>query len=142
MIIPSTCFVDFRKCFDTVWTDGLLYKMLHYYNISPKFTRLTQNMYSKLRARVNYNGSLTDYFRITIGTRQGCNLSPQFFNLYTNDLPLLLQKSFCDPVSLGNKNINVLLYADDMLILSRSEWGLRRSLKVLEAYCKQRGLPA
>ena len=30
----------------------------------------------------------------------------------------------CDPVSLSNTNINILMHADDMLILSKSEWGL------------------
>ena len=29
------------------------------------------------------------------------------------------------------------MYADDMLILSKSEWGLKRSLLILEAYCKK-----
>ena len=94
-------------------------------------------MYKNLKSIIQTNDAISDSFQISIGTRQGCNLSPRSFNLYVNDIPNILRKAMCDPVSLTNTNINILVYADDMLILSKSEWGLKRSLLILEAYCKK-----
>ena len=76
-------------------------------------------------------------FNIAIGTRQGCNLSPSLFNIFTSDLPYILGKIECDPVTLDSIKINTLMYADDMLLLSRSQKGLEKAICVLEIYCKK-----
>ena len=43
------CFVDFKKAYDTVWRDGLFYKMLEK-GISTKAIKLIRDMYSKTKA--------------------------------------------------------------------------------------------
>ena len=86
------CFVDLKKAFDTVWPQGLMYKMFHYYRISPKFIRLINHMYKNLKSRVKTNDVISDSFKISTGTRQGCNLSQHLFNLYVNDIPNILRK--------------------------------------------------
>jgi hypothetical protein len=96
------CFVDFKKAFDTIWIQGLLYKLLHKYSFSPKLVRLLKNMYSKLNSCTYANRELGQTFNITVGTRQG-NHSPSLFNLYINDIPFLLEKANCDPVTLYKK---------------------------------------
>ena len=131
------CFIDLRKAFDSVWIKGLLYKMIYKYKISPKLVRVLNSMYSNLRARVCCDNQLGYSFGIALGTRQGCNLSPTLFNLFINDLPGILAKCNCDPVSLNTIEINVLMYADDMLLLSKSSTGLKRSLKVIDTYCRK-----
>ena len=131
------CFVDLKKAFDTVWIQGLLFKLLHKYSISPKLVRLLDSMYSNLKARVCSNGELGPLFNVTIGTRQGCNLSPTLFNLYINDIPEILKRVNCDPVILNSVKINTLMYADDMLLLSKSYKGLNKSIKLLEVYCRK-----
>ena len=83
------------------------------------------------------SGNLGETFDITVGTRQGCNLSPSLFNLYINDIPSLLDKGKCNPVDLYNAKINCLVYADDMLVLSKSKKGLSKALIILEIYCKK-----
>ena len=87
------CFMDLKKAFDTLWIQGLLYKMLCKYQISPRFVRLLNNMYGKLKASVYSNCELEKIFNIAIGTRQGCNLSPSLFNIFTSDLPYILEKN-------------------------------------------------
>ena len=59
--------------------------------------------------------------------RQGCNLSPMLFNLFLNDLSESFD-SKCDPVRMCNTELSCLLYADDLLILSGKETGLRASI--------------
>ena len=68
--------------------------------------------------------------------RQGCILSPLLFNLFINELPLSFSQSpQCDPFTLPNgSKLNCLLYADDLVILSRSKQGLNNCLKNLETF--------
>ena len=94
-------------------------------------------MYSQLNSHVNCNGNLGSLFNITIGTRQGCNLSPSLFNLYINDLPSLLEKAQCDPVTLNTIKINTFMYVDDTLLLSKSKAGLEKALRLMEIYCQK-----
>ena len=65
--------------------------------------------------------------------KQGCNLSSTLFNIFINDVPNLFDDS-CDPVRLGNTNLNCLLYADDLVLLSESQKGLQYFLTKLERY--------
>ena len=47
------------------------------------------------------------------------------FNLYINDLPFAFENTLSDPFVLPDgAKINSLLYADDLIILSRSKTGL------------------
>ena len=94
-------------------------------------------MFSGMTSQVKSEGFLSDNLYITIGLRQGCNLSPQLFHIYINDLPQLLKEVNCDSVILNGTKINMLAYADDMLLLSKTESGLNKSLQVLEVYCNK-----
>ncbi len=131
------CFVDLKKAFDTVWRDGLFYKLLFHYKLSNKFVRLLQSMYSNLHGRVKIDQLQSSDIPLSIGLRQGCNLSPHLFNLYVDDFPHVLERACCDPVDLYVKKVNVLMYADDMLLLSKTEEGLTQALYVLSQYCQK-----
>ena len=58
-------------------------------------------------------------FQSHAGVPQGSALSPTLFNLYTNDTPTLI-----------NEKITILLYADDITILTyhKDRWALRRDI--------------
>ena len=58
------------------------------------------------------------------------------FNLYLNDLAFSFDNVLSDPFVLPNgTRLNSLLYADDLIILSRSKLGLQNCLNVLSSYC-------
>ena len=130
------CFVDLKKAFDSVWRLGLFYKMYHH-KLGSKVISIIRNMYGKVTARVKLNGKLSDSFNLEVGTRQGCNLSPTLFNMYMNDIPYLFNSMMYKPVQIGNISTNILLYADDMLLLSYSASGLQKCLNVLNVYCNK-----
>ena len=68
--------------------------------------------------------------------RQGCILSSLLLNLYLNDLAFSFDNVLSDPFVLPNgTRLNSLLYADDLIILSRSKRGLQNCLNVLSSYC-------
>ena len=60
----------------------------------------------------------------TIGLKQGCCLSGLLSNLFVYKLPSIFDLS-CDPVSILDDKMSCLLWADDLLIKSRSATGLQ-----------------
>ena len=81
-----TCFVDFRKAFDSVLHSGLKLKLLRT-EISSKFYSLISDMYSKSYSYIKIGKNLTSRFQNNLGVRQGDNLSANLFKIYLNDLP-------------------------------------------------------
>ena len=75
-----TCFIDFKKAFDSVWHAGLSYKLLHY-KLGGKFYDLIKNLYSKTKCSIKCAAKRTEFFNDQKGVRQGCILSPMLFNL-------------------------------------------------------------
>jgi retron-type reverse transcriptase len=127
------CFIDFSAAFDTVWRNALLYKLIHI-GIGGNFLRVIRDMYSSVSFAIKYDNKLTDSFETTVGVKQGCVLSPIFFNIYLSDLPSIFDSN-CDPVTLNNTSLSCLMYADDLIILSESAKGLKCALDKLYQYC-------
>ena len=64
-----TCFVDFRKAFDTVWHIGLLYKLRNS-GVSDLFYNVMKNMYENTLLSVKINNIyLTDNVQSFVGVR-------------------------------------------------------------------------
>ena len=69
------------------------------------------------------------------GVFQGNSLSPTLFNIYINDLAVLLEQSGTPDLTLNNKEVKFLLCADDLVLLSPTQ-GLQQHLDLLEQYCQ------
>lgn len=130
------CFVDFKKAFDSIWHEGLFYKLLEN-NIGGKVFDLIKNMYTKTLVSIKQGNNKTKSFQYFRGVRQGCTLSPLLFNLYINELPTLLDNcNDLNPFFLPNgQKLNCLLYADDLILLSQSKDGLQKSVNKLSQFC-------
>jgi hypothetical protein len=75
---------------------------------------------------------------VKIGVRQGCPLSPVLFGIYIEKFAEQLDNmgAMYGP-SIGDQLVHVLLYADDMVLLSKSRAGMRRLLQELELFRAQ-----
>ena len=62
-------FIDFKKAFDRVWHEAL-------WVTNASIIRAILNLYDKAQSAVLFNGSTGEWFRTTVGVRQGCLLSP------------------------------------------------------------------
>ena len=53
------CFLYVRKAFDTVWIDGLLFKLFSEFGIKGRMWLVIRNLYTGVKAQVLYSGSLS-----------------------------------------------------------------------------------
>lgn len=130
-----TCFIDFKKAFDTVWRDGLFYKMLQN-NIGGSFAKLIQNMYSNTYIQIKLDNKVSEPFHDNIGVKQGCMLSPSLFKLFIGDLPDCFDNE-CMPAKLVKESVNCLMFADDVVLISETKEGLQNALDRLDIYSKK-----
>ena len=82
---------------------------------------------------VKWGNITSQFFKISNGVRQGGILSPRFFNVYVNDLSDRLNKLNIGCI-LGDLILNHLMYADDLVLISPSTYGLENLLEVCENY--------
>ena len=86
-------------------------------------------MYDNLKICVTLHNYLTNWFCSNIGVRQGDTLSPTLFNLFVNDLATEIKTLECG-VKIGNKSVSILLYAEDIVLISESEESLQKNARL------------
>jgi hypothetical protein len=134
------CFVDFKKAFDTVPREKL-WQVLAGLGVDGKFLKCLQSMYAKDTVCINHpTEGLSSSFRCHQGVKQGCPLSPLLFGLYLDSLEGMLDGRECDAPALADLRVWLLLFADDLALISETEAGLQRQLDMLQNFCTERGL--
>jgi len=128
-------FIDFKKAFDFINRDLMMYRLL-LYGYKGKLFRSVQSMYFKTFCTVKINDLSTEWFETLSGVKQGDCMSSTLFALYINDLALLL-KSLNKGVNINYLNLSILLYADDIVLLAESEEDLQHMLNVSHEWCKK-----
>ena len=78
-----TAFIDFSKAYDRVHR-GKLWRCLESVGMSGKFLEVLQSLYMENCMQVKVDDQLRDPFRVEVGLRQVCILSPMLFSLYIN----------------------------------------------------------
>ena len=130
------CFIDLKSAFDTVWRDGLIFKLFKL-GLSTKFIKLLEDIFKKTSACVKTKGGYTKKFTTKVGTRQGCNLSPLLFNCFINDLPATLDCIEAQQPYLLGERLSCLMYADDLILFSYSAKGLQKLIDNVVQFCNK-----
>ena len=122
------CFIDYAKAFDCV-DHNKLWKILKEMGIPYQLTCLLRNLYSSQEATVRTGHETIDWFQIGKEVRQGCILSPCFFNLYAE---YIIWNARLDKVEtvikIAGRNMNNIRYADDTTIMAESKNELKSLL--------------
>lgn len=99
-------FIDFSSAFNTMYPHILIQRLLNHFNLNNNLLGWILDFLTCRTQRVRVNGLLSESLCSSIGSPQGCVLSPILFILYTN----MCQSPF--------KNRFILKYADDTVIVS------------------------
>ena len=113
-------FVDFKNAFDKVW-HAVLWATMKLYNTNANLINIIKNLYEKATSAVYFNHSIGEWFRTTIGVRQGCLLSPTLFNIFLERLMTDALEDHKGTVSIRGRTITNLRFADDIVGLAGSE---------------------
>lgn len=143
-------FIDFRKAFDTIWHEGLLFKLLEK-GLGGKFYKVIKSIYRSEKCEGNENTShfksninlavklpmgITDPFPSNIGVKQGDCMSPILFDCYIDQIVDSLASDIHHGFKINeNTMINSLLYADDLVIFSHCHAEMQKNLDKLNDFC-------
>ena len=122
-------FVDFKKAFDRVW-HAALWSTMKLYNINANLIKVIESLYSKATSAVYYNGSVGEWFRTTVGVRQGCLLSPSLFNIFLERIMADALENHEGSVCIGGRTITNLRFADDIDALAGKDKNIAFSSKI------------
>ena len=134
--------IDFKQAFDTVWRDGLWFKLKNCH-INGKCLTFIQILYNNIKSRISTADGTSAFFSCKIGVRQGENLSPFLFSIFLNNLDHYFRNRKMTGVTCEFKDENItiflkiffLLYADDTVVFSDNPNDLQRSLDTFKDYC-------
>lgn len=127
--------LDAEKALDCVeWP--YLFSVLNKFGFGSNFITRIKILYSLPMSSVRTNNTISKYFPLHRGTRQGCPLSPLLFNLAIEPIAVALR---ADPEVKGNSRGNTIhkvsLYADDLLLyITDPETSIPRALELLGCF--------
>ena len=124
--------MDFKKAYDRVW-HAALWATMNLYNINGNLIKLIQNLYNKATSADYLNNSIGDWFRTTVGVRQGCLLSPTLFNIFLERIMEDALEGHEGTVSIGGRTVVNLWFADDIDGLEGKEEELVNLVECLDS---------
>ena len=129
-------FVDFKKAFDWVPRNLLLYKLATSFDIHGRLFNNISTIFTSSQAQIRLNGSLTESFMVSSGVKQGDIISPLLFSLYLNDLATGIKSLNCG-VEINDITLAILLYADDIVLIAPDEHSLQKMLSFVNEWCRK-----
>ena len=111
------CFLDVHEAFDTVWIDGLLYKLFTEFDIRSRMWLAIKHLYTEVRGQVLYSITLSRKFDISQGTGQRRILAPFMYKVYINSL-LNEQTNRCYAISINQLSLPSPSFSDDIALLA------------------------
>ena len=125
------CFVDFWKAFDTMLCACLM-QCLEASWCPYRYAMGIYALYESLSGKVWSPNGLSKAVACTTGGKQGCPLSPTLFGLYIADVSQYIERFGGSRACLIGIALQILLYVDDIVLISNSPDGLQRHLNALK----------
>lgn len=130
------CFIDLNKAFDSINRTKLI-KELYKYNINKILIKKIEYLYKNINIIIVGNDNkISEKLTPTRGIIQGCPISPILFITFLADIQFIFKKY--KTVSLENKFINTLEFADDIVIIASSKTELQNKISIFKEYIKNK----
>ena len=100
-----------------VWIDGLRFKIFTELGINGRIWLAIEYLYTNVKARVLYSGSLSRMFGISQGTGQGRILAPFMYKVYINGL-LNVLSNHCYAIFISGLSLSCSSFADDISLIT------------------------
>ena len=125
-------FLDVKAAFDSVWRNGLKYK-INKIGLSKQLENLLHSFLDSRVLNVFVNGIWSEMVELRAGTPQGACLSPILYLIFVNDIPSCLDLSIVSPSQ----------YADDIGLwtsnssVKEAKNQIQEELAKLEQWCRK-----
>lgn len=133
-------FVDFEKAFDSVHTESL-WTIMRKYGIPDKLVRMVKLFYDGFKCAVEEEGEPGEWFEVTTGVKQGCNMSGFLFLMV---LDWVMRRTVGDGENgirwKFTSKLDDLDFADDIALLSSTKQQMQHKLDKLDKEAKRVGL--
>jgi hypothetical protein len=132
--------LDAEKAFDKI-QHLFMPKVLERSGIQGPYLNIVKAIYSKAVANIKLNGEKLEAIPLKSGTRQGCPLSTFLFNIVLEILTRAIpQQKVIKGIQIGKKEVNILLFADDMRVyLSDHKNSTRELLNLINNFSNMAG---
>ena len=128
-------FIDFHKASDYVNHNMLYHKLINVGIVGDIYKSIKQ-IYNDPSSCVQLNGKLSDWFPVSSGVRQGDSLSPTLFSIFIDDLSDEIHDTNAG-VYVSGEQLHMLLYADDIVLISPNPTKAQTQLDVLSGWCER-----
>ena len=102
------------------------------HDISTNLIQVIKNLNNQTTRAVLFSSSIGDWFRTTVGVRQGCLLSSTLFNLFLERITTNALEDHEGTVSIGGRTITNFCFADDIDGLAGAEEELANLVERLD----------
>ena len=146
MIVKEQCrkkrdcwqaFLDIKGAYDTVNRD-ILWKRCNGIGIKGGLLVLLKCLFDYAETTIRIGGQASRKVPMGRGLLQGSLLSPMLFNIFIDTLPRTLRRKHSSFL-LGSHRINSLLYADDIVLVARTQEQLQSMLVTCEQHSISHG---
>lgn len=129
--------VDVSKAFDTV-AHAAIFRTIEEAELPREFQRYIEAVYRNAWTKLSSEDPQVPLIKIGRGVRQGDPLSPLLFNLVVDRALGILSENV--GYKMGERVVNALGYADDIVLLSSTKVGRQENLNRLQAAFLRNGL--
>ena len=130
--------IDFKKAYDSVKRETIIQTMM-YFKIDESIINLVMDVYSNDKTNMIIREGMEIQFVITVGIRQGCNLSATIFKMITLRIMNELERK-TKGIEIEGGRVRSLFYADDGLLMENTQEETIKTIKSLKQVAGEYGL--